>query len=94
MRVALKNRFTSLRFRIWAAIICSTLMSLIFIASLFQTRMSDRPLQVTKITREKLAEFGPFTAKVNCGLYVLDFPTFDVLNANFTISCSLSLGSN
>ncbi len=58
-------------------------MAIIFYASIFKYRLSDKTPDLKPYTPSMIAEFGPFSAQVQTGLYIRDFSVFDVNNNRF-----------
>ena len=78
------HRFISnVQFRVLAASSVTLCVVSIFIASFFVPRISDPLPQPQTYTPKRLASFGPFTAKVESGLFIRDFSRFDVINREF-----------
>ncbi len=53
--------------------------------TLTKKNMTDTIPQLNPINTKVIKEFGPFTVNVKTGMFIKNFPTFDVIKNNFTI---------
>lgn len=77
----------STRFRVASAVLITSSILIIFVLALFRTRISDTILPINPITEQVLQEIKPLAEKVHVGLYVRNFPKFNVVNNLFTLDC-------
>ena len=90
MMMTLLHRFISnVRFRVIAATSVTAIVLGIFGASFSVTRISDPVPEPIEYTPERLVSFGPFTAKVECGLYIRDFSRFDIIHREFLMDATV-----
>ena len=90
MMISFLHRFVSnVRFRLVAATSVTAIVLGIFGASFSTTRISDPIPEPIEYTKARLASFGPFTAKVECGLYIRDFSRFDIIHREFLMDATV-----
>ncbi len=95
MMVRFLHRFISnVQFRVLAASTVTAVIVGIFVASFWVTRISDVVPIPIAYTPERLAGFGPFTAKVETGLFVRDFSKFDIINREFLMDATVWFSFN
>lgn len=84
LRILEKLKFlVDYQFKIGAIIFSTFVILLIFAGSFYNYKTADTTPEFSLLTRKEQRELGPFSTKVRAGLYVKEFPKFDVINNNF-----------
>ena len=80
---------SSPHFKISLLLLMLTYLLSIFRISLFRSNTTDTVPQLKAINTEVLKTLGPFTTRVNAGMFIKNFPVFDVNKNTFLVDAVL-----
>jgi hypothetical protein len=81
----LKIDIVSAKFKAVILLIVTIGLLASFWITLTKKNMTDTIPQLNPINTKVIKEFGPFTVNVKTGMFIKNFPVFDVIKNNFTI---------
>jgi hypothetical protein len=83
----LKNFFDphSAQFRVLMILLVITYLPIIFRINSYRPNITDAVPQLKALTTEELKKLGPFAVRVKVGMFIRDFPIFNIEKNNFTI---------
>lgn len=81
----LKFDITTAKFKTLILLFFTFILIASFWITLTKTNMTDTIPELNPINTKVIKEFGPFTVNVKTGMFIKNFPTFDVIKNNFTI---------
>jgi len=75
----------SMRFKLALCLLCSIYLLIIFKVALSRFTITDAIPQIKPINTEVLKKFGPFTTRVHAGMFIKNFPVFDIIKNTFMV---------
>lgn len=76
-------------FQCIAIFITSVLVWAMLVYGVYSTHIREPYAPVLTLTPQRIAYFGGFPADINVGLYIKDFPVFDMVKGSFVVEASL-----
>ncbi len=81
----IKINIVSAKFKTFVLFCVTLILIASFWLTLKKTNMTDTIPQLNPINTKVIKDFGPFTVNVKTGMFIKNFPSFDVIKNDFTI---------
>ena len=85
------NRYNAVTpwFSIVMMVLTGSILMFVFYESVYTFRANDNSPPIISLTPQKLIEFGGIPAPVDVGMYIRDFPEFDIVKGKFVVDITI-----